>query len=247
MKKIAVIPARYESTRFPGKPLADIHGKPMIWWVQNEARKVKQFDDVIVAADNEKVIEACNKYGMNAIMTSSEHKTHVERLHEVSQKIKADFYVCVCGDEPLTKHETMEQILPGNNENPNKFFVSSLMREFDDPAEALDPSNIKVVANEKNECLLLTRSMVPFPYKSLSFKFKKLVGIECYTRPALEFFANQPVGVLEKIEDVTLLRYVENFKPLRLVMTDAHQLGVDTPKDLERVKEILQCEGFDEK
>ena len=238
MKIVGIIPARYASTRFPGKPLADICGKPMIWWVYQQAAQASEFDRVIVATDDNRIMDACEKYGIDAIRTSTEHPTHIHRLHEVSQKVDSDLYVCICGDEPLTKMQTMVKVIPQDCQS--NFFMQTLMREFSDPAEALDPSNIKVVANAQNDCLLLTRSMAPFPYKSLSYKFKKLVGIECYSRSALEFFVEQPVGFLEKIEDIALLRFVENHKPITLVPTTEHQLGVDTPKDLERVREIMQ-------
>jgi len=239
MKVIGIIPARYASTRFPGKPLADICGKPMIWWVYQHAKKVSGFSDVIVATDDERIMAVCEELEIEAMMTSVDHQTHIHRLHEISQKVNSDLYVCVCGDEPLTKSETMVNVIPQDHQS--NFVMRTLMREFDDPVEALDPSNIKVIANAQNDCLLLTRSMVPFPYKSISYKFKKLVGIECYSRSALEFFVEQPVGFLEKTEDIALLRFIENHKPIQLVPTSEHQLGVDTPKDLERVREIIQC------
>jgi len=238
MKIVGVIPARYASSRFPGKPLADIHGKPMIWWVYQQALQVKEFNSVVVATDDKRIIDACEKYEIDSIMTSANHQTHINRLHEVSQKIDSDLYVCVCGDEPLTKHETMIKVIP--QEDQGDFVMRTLMREFSDPAEVLDPSNIKVVANTQNDCMLLTRSMVPFPYKSLSYKFKKLVGIECYSRSALNFFVEQQVGFLEKIEDIALLRFIENHKPIQLVPIVEHQLGVDTPKDLEYVRDIIR-------
>ena len=238
MKVIGIIPARYQSTRLEGKPLADICGKPMIWWVYRQAAQAKEFDRIVVATDDRRIMDACEKCEIEAVMTSANHHTHINRLHEVSQNIDADLYVCVCGDEPLTKMQTIIKVIP--QEDQSGFFMQTLMREFSDPAEALDPSNIKVVANAQNDCLLLTRSMAPFPYKSLSYKFKKLVGIECYSRSALEFFVEHPVGFLEKIEDIALLRFVENHKPVKLVLTSEHQLGVDTPKDLERVREIMQ-------
>jgi 3-deoxy-manno-octulosonate cytidylyltransferase (CMP-KDO synthetase) len=240
MKVVGVVPTRYASTRFPGKPLADIYGKPMVWWVYQQALKVSAFEHIVVATDDDRVAEVCKQYRMECLITSAEHKTHVDRLQEVSQKVQSDLYVCVCGDEPLTKAKTISLVLPNENEVTDDFVMRTLIREFNDPAEALDPSNIKVVANAQNECLLLTRSMTPFPYKSLSYKFKKLVGMECYSRSALEFFVNQPIGLLEQIEDITLLRFVENLKPIKLIMSNAHQLGVDTPKDLDRVRLIMR-------
>lgn len=238
MKTVCVIPARYASTRIPGKVLADICGRPMVWWVHRQAKEVKEFEKVIVAADDIRTMDICKKYGIEAIMTSPNHEKHIDRLHEVSQKIKADLYVCVCCDEPLVKPETISKVIP--RDYSGGFFVQTLIREFDDPAEALDPSKMKVVANAKNECLLITRSMAPFPYKSISFKFLKLIGIECFSRSALDFFVNRPTGFLEGIEEITLLRYIENHKPVNLVLTTENQIGVDTPKDLEKVREIIR-------
>lgn len=241
--KIGVIPARYASSRLPGKPLADICGKPMIWWVYQQALKVRGLDGLCVAVDDERVLKVCEQYSMNALMTSDKHDKHVNRIHEVSQVIPADYYVVVCGDEPLIKPEMIEMVFPSEHDASKEYVVRSLMREMNDPVETADPSNIKVVVDLNNDCLLLTRSIVPFPYKSIDFKIKKLVGIECFNRGALDFFSNHPVSTLEKIEDITLLRFVENRIPVHLIMTDAHQLGVDTPSDLEKVREIIKISG----
>lgn len=239
MKIVGVIPARYASTRLPGKPLADICGKPMLWWVYQQASQVRNLDKVVVATDDERIAAACASYGIEAMMTSDSHPTHIHRLHEVSHMIDSDLYVCVCGDEPLTKAKTIAEVIP-KEPQCDGFMMRTLMREFTDPVEALDPSNIKVVVNAQNECLLLTRSMAPFPYKSKSYCFNKLVGIECYSRSAIDYFVETPAGPLEGIEDITLLRYIENKKRIQLVPTSAYQLGVDTQKDLDYVREVIQ-------
>jgi 3-deoxy-manno-octulosonate cytidylyltransferase (CMP-KDO synthetase) len=239
MNIIGIIPARYASSRLPGKPLADICGQPMIWWVYQQAVKVKEFSQLMVATDNELVREACEKHGMKVVMTREDHERHLDRVHEVAERIPADYYVVVCGDEPLMQAETIRLVLPEAEDEQREYVVRSLMRDFDDPAEALDPSNIKAVVTAAGDCLLLTRSLAPYPYKTTDFKFKKLVGIECFNRKALGFFAAQPMGRLEKIEDVTLLRFIEHQVPVRLIMTEAYQLGVDTPNDLERVVSLI--------
>jgi 3-deoxy-manno-octulosonate cytidylyltransferase (CMP-KDO synthetase) len=175
-------------------------------------------------------------------MTSAEHKTHINRIHEVSDAVKADLYTVICGDEPLTNPDTVSLVLPKAGEMTEKtdgFVLRMLMREFHDPVEAADPSNIKAVVNDRDECLLLTRAIAPHPYKTLDYTLKKLVGIECYSKEALNFFVSTPVGSIERIEDIALLRYIENHKLMKLVMTKDHQLGVDTPKDLDRVCEII--------
>jgi 3-deoxy-manno-octulosonate cytidylyltransferase (CMP-KDO synthetase) len=113
------------------------------------------------------------------------------------------------------------------------------MRDFDDPVEAYDTASMKAAVNKKNECIFLSRSIIPFPYKTVNYTLKRLVGIECYNKKALDFFAHTETGVLEKIEDITLLRYLEHHIPVQLVMTEARQIGVDTEKNLEMVRAII--------
>ena len=138
MKILGIIPARYASTRLPGKPLADICGKPMIWWVYNQAKKVKNIDDIYVAVDNKKVYDVCNEYNMNVIMTNSNHPSHVHRLYECATKIDADAYICICGDEPIIEPEVIEKIVPKKTVSRDELYISGLMRYFSDPVEAID-------------------------------------------------------------------------------------------------------------
>ena len=237
MNYIAIIPARYSSTRFPGKPLADICGKPMIWWVYNQVSKVKQFDAVYVAIDDERIKIVCEKYGMNYLMTRNDHPEHISRIHEVSEKIKADIYVCVNGDEPLISPEVIEQALPLGEENI--VFFSGATRKLTDPAESIDPANIKLALNERYECIYISRTPVPYPKGTLMFNYYKYVGIECFSKEALDFFVASPQGRLEKIEDIDHLRFLENHKPLKFKEVDSESISVDTPKDLEKVRMLL--------
>ncbi|MDR1206469.1 MAG: 3-deoxy-manno-octulosonate cytidylyltransferase [Peptococcaceae bacterium] len=241
MKTIAVIPARYESSRIPGKPLADICGKPMLWRVYQQTIKAKGLSDVICAVDDDRVMAVCRQYGLNAVMTSDKHPKHVDRVHEVSDKIKADFYAVVCGDEPLVEPESIEAIIPpGDSWLEHEYVVRSLMRDFDDPVEAYDSASMKCAVNAEGRCVFISRSMIPLPYKTVDFTLKRLVGIECYNKNALDFFVNTPAGALEQIEDITLLRYLEYFVPVHLVNTTVRQIGVDTPKNLEMVRAMIK-------
>ena len=171
MKILGVIPARYQSSRYPGKPLADLFGKPMIWWVYNQVVKVKAFNKVVVATDDNRIKDACEGYGIPVVMTMDNHPTHVHRIHEVSEKIESDFYVVVCGDEPLISVEAIEAALPSKGSDVDNFYVGGLCRYMNDPAEVIDPANIKVVTNENDECILLSRAAIPFPYKTILFKY----------------------------------------------------------------------------
>ncbi|GHV07013.1 3-deoxy-manno-octulosonate cytidylyltransferase [Clostridia bacterium] len=237
-KTLGIIPARYKSSRIPGKPLADICGRPMLWWTYQKALEVKGLTDVICAVDDERVMEACKAYNMNAVMTNPEHSTHVHRVHEVAEAVPADFYAVICGDEPLTESAAVEQVLPKFDES-GEYVVRSLMRNFDDPVEAYDSASMKVAVNSSNRCVFISRSIIPYPYKSVNYALKRLVGIECYNKKALDFFVSTPIGVLEAIESITLLRYLEHFIPVQLIHTTARQIGVDTPKNLEIVRNII--------
>lgn len=242
MKVIAIIPARYGSSRFPGKPLSDICGKPMIWWVYNQVRKAKKITDVIVATDDTRIEAACKQYDINCIMTSSRHKTSTERLNEVAQSVPSDLYIAVNGDEPLIDPDLIDAIVPSAMPDSD-FFVSNLMSPIDNPVEALDSSNIKIVTDEDDYALLYSRSMIPYPKSSLEYQFYKHVGVILYTKSALEFFANTPKGKFEKIEDINELRFLEHGKRIKMVRVNAHSLSVDTPMDLERIRTIIKNRG----
>jgi len=213
----------------------------MIWWVYQNAKSVTGFDRVVVALDDERVERVCEGLGMEYVMTSPDHKRHLDRLHEVSEKYAYDYYVSVCGDEPLTTPEAISQVLPDGQDVSDAPYVLSLMRELQDPPETNDPSNIKVVTSCSGRCLIMTRSPVPFPYVSSRYSYKKLVGIECFNKAALDFFVSTEMAPCEQAEDITLMRFIENDVPVILLHTDEYQLGVDTVNDLEKVRTILSA------
>lgn len=236
MKIIGAIPARYGSSRFPGKPLQDICGKPMLWWVYQQASKVEEFDQVVVATDDRRIADLCEKYGMNYVMTG-EHSTHIARIHEVSTKIDADYYVNINGDEPLIEKETIQAIIPKEASDQPKVF--GLMKILRDPVELIDPTNIKVAANRDGVALYISRAPIPHPYKTILFEYKKAIGVECWNKAALELFVNSEPGVMEQIEDLVALRFFENGVPMHYTLVESNSLSVDTPKDLEKVRKLV--------
>ncbi len=246
MKVIGVIPARYQSSRLPGKPLADICGKPMVWWVYQQAKKVEQLEEVYVATDDERIGSVCKQQDIPYVMTSKDNPTHLNRIYEVSGKIDADLYTVICGDEPLIKSEVIGAVIPESIDG-QRYVARALMRQFTDPAEVVDPGNIKIAANDNGECIFLSRSPIPFPYKTVLFSYRKIVGIECYNKAALEFFVNTPAGRLERIEDIAILRFMENGIRMHFTLVDSNALSVDTQNDLEKVRLLigqrLQAEG----
>jgi 3-deoxy-manno-octulosonate cytidylyltransferase (CMP-KDO synthetase) len=239
MKIIAVIPARYASTRFPGKPLADLCGKPMIWWVYNQVKKVSRIDEVYVATDDERIADVCNNYGFSVIMTSANHNTSTERVNEVAEKVDADIYICINGDEPLISPKVIEAIIP---ESADNFYAANLMTAINESSEVIDNTNIKVVTDSCGFALFMSRSPIPYPKASLKYKYYKHLGVLAYTKEALDFVANTPKGFNERIEDINELRFIENQKQLYMVEVDASSISVDTPKDLIEVREIMQKE-----
>jgi len=235
---LGVIPARYGSSRLPGKPLSDIMGKPMIWWTYERARVAKGISDLIIATDDARIVDVCEKYNMKVMLTKN-HKTHIDRIQEVSDCIDSDLYLVICGDEPLIEPENIEMLIP--QETPHeKYYVGSSMRKISSPSELMDPGNIKIEINSKNECIMMSRSPIPFPYKTVLFDYLKLVGVECYNKGALDLFVSKDAGIIEKIEDITLTRFIENGVLPKMTMLPTSSLSVDTEKDLEKVRLIMK-------
>jgi 3-deoxy-manno-octulosonate cytidylyltransferase (CMP-KDO synthetase) len=239
MKIIGVIPARYNSSRLPGKPLVDISGKPMIWWVYNQAKKVKELDEIYVATDDYRIVEVCETFDIKYIMTSSDHPNHIYRVHEVSTKIDADYYVCINGDEPIIEPNVISEIIPGSEILGEEFVVLGLMREFTEPGEVIDFANLKVVTNRVGHAIYLSRSPVPYPKGTLLFKYKKYVGVECFNKNALNFYVETAPGEIELIEDIDHLRFLENGISINFKLVNSSSLSVDTVKDLDKVRIIL--------
>lgn len=245
MKKlrcIGVIPSRYGSTRFPAKPLSDICGKPMVWYVYHQAKKVKSLEDVVVATDDRRIAQVCEKYNMNYIMTSDKHKTPNDRVHEVSTKIDADIYVCINGDEPLIEPEVIEKSLPDENDAEDlEYYYSNVITTINNPVEVVDPTNIKAVANAKGDAMWASRSPIPYPKGNMQFEYKKIVGIAAFSKKALQFYVDTPRSQVECTEELDLYRFLENGKKVKLKEIECHTLSVDTPKDLEKVREVIKA------
>ncbi len=238
MKIIGVIPARFKSSRFEGKPLADICGKPMIWWVYNQAIKVEEFDAVYVATDDERIRNACEKLDINVIMTSEEHKTGTDRIGEVARKIPADLYVNIQGDEPMIESETIyEAIKPFFNNH--ELQVSNLMTEIHNPVDIVNCTIPKVITNREGIGIYLTRSAAPYPKGKIDYSYYKQVCVYGFKPEALEFYCNSPRGKIESIEDIEILRFIESGYKVQFIEVNSDTVAVDTKKDLEKVREIL--------
>lgn len=240
MKVIGVIPARYSSSRLPGKPLADICGKPMVWWVYQQVKRVKEFEKIYIATDDMRIKKVCEEFGMPVLMTGKNTPNHIHRIWEVTELVVADYYVSINGDEPLINPDNIRQVLstiPQNNIDVP--FFGSVYRELTDPAETMDIANVKIVLGAEGQCLYQSRNPIPSTKGSLEFKYKKAIGIECFNKKALDFFVNTPMGTMEKIEDIDHLRFLENGVPIYYTKIESESLSVDTKNDLERVRNII--------
>lgn len=242
MKIIGVIPARYKSSRFPGKPLQDICGRPMIWWVYQNCCKVALFTDVYVATDSERIQEICQKYGLKVIMTSEDCLTGTDRCAEAVRDMEADIVVNIQGDEPLLESETIAKAIEPLLKD-DKLQVTNLMTRINDPVDLINITVPKVIVNEAGIGIYLTRAVAPYPKGSLEVEYYKQVCVYAFRPSALQFFWNygQKYGKAknEKIEDIEILRLIENGYHVQYVEVESDTVAVDTPKDLERVREIM--------
>jgi 3-deoxy-manno-octulosonate cytidylyltransferase (CMP-KDO synthetase) len=238
MKTIGVIPARYASTRFPGKPLADICGKPMLWWVYQQARKVRELNEVYVATDSEQISAVCEKYNIPFIMTSAEHQTPTDRIAEVATKTDGDIYSIIMGDEPLINSEIIRCTLPQPN-NDTELYVAAAVFKMDKLTEVTDTDRQKVVFNANGEILWISRSPIPYPKGTTDFDYYKQSGAFSISKKALQLFSDTLRGELEKAEENDLLRFLENHIKVFARIAQGETRSVDTPKDLEFVRKII--------
>jgi 3-deoxy-manno-octulosonate cytidylyltransferase (CMP-KDO synthetase) len=253
MKATAVIPARYGSTRFEGKPLADILGKPMIQWVYEGLRQSKLIDEVIIATDDQRILEAVQSFGGKGVMTSPDHTTGTDRVAEVARKLRSEIIVNVQGDEPLIKGPIIDKAI-----RPllidETIPMSTLVTQIDEVKDWLNPHIVKVVTNQKGFALYFSRSPIPFPRdlnidrlethpfgtkKPLPKNVFKHIGVYVFRRKFLLSFSKMKPTPLEKLEKLEQLRVLENGYQIKVTSTDYEPLHVETPEDLQKVVTFL--------
>lgn len=238
MKAVCVIPARYASTRLPGKPLKLIAGKPMIERVYEQAKKAKTLCDVIVATDDIRVFDAVKKFGGKVAMTRTDHKSGTDRLAEVAQNYQdADIVINVQGDEPMIPPEIIDALV--NVFLDNKDLQMATMKCPMQEEEYNDPAAVKVVTDLNGYALYFTRSLAPYPRNKENLKVYKHVGIYAYRRDFLLRFAKLQQTPLELTESLEQLRALENGIKIKVLESDFRGVGVDTPEDLIKINEIF--------
>lgn len=239
MKVIGVIPARYQSSRFPGKPLANICGKPMIWWVYQQCLKVNKLDKIYIATDDERIKKTCEKFSMNVIMTSSDHQTGSDRVGEVAAKIEGDLFINIQGDEPLIDPREIEEVIDIFEDESVEF--GSLRIEITDPEEIAAYSTVKVVVDRNSDALYFSRNVIPSNKKDgpIARVFRH-VGIYAYKKEFLLKFVSMPQTELELGEGIEPLRAMENGYKIRVRETKYTSIGVDYPEHIKLVEDIIK-------
>ena len=239
MKIIGVIPARYQSSRFPGKPLADILGKPMIWWVYQQCLKVQELNEVYVATDDERIFNACTNLGIRVIMTSDQHHSGTDRVGEVASKVEGDLFINIQGDEPLIEPQMIRDII-GIFADESVYY-GSLRKQITDEAEIQAPSTVKVVVDKNEDALYFSRSVIPSNIKDGKLaRVYRHVGIYAYKRDFLMTFIQLPPAELEAGEGLEQLRALENGYKLRVHETQFDSIGVDLPEHIAMVEQAIR-------
>lgn len=238
MKFACVIPARYASTRLPGKPLADIAGKPMIQRVYEQVAKAKKPALVIVATDDQRVFDKVESFGGMALMTQPNHPTGTDRLAEVaSHHQDVDVIINVQGDEPLIDADVIDQLADLFLEDADLQMATVASPLLEDEYD--EPSAVKVICNKQGNAMYFSRSLIPYPRHAFINPPMKHVGIYAYRRQFLLDYAKMDPTPAEETESLEQLRALENGYAIRVIKTDKRFVGVDTPEDLERVNAIF--------
>lgn len=210
----------------------------MIWWVYNEASKVKEIDELYVATDDERITEECRKYNMKYIMTSKEHKNGTERAIEVSKSINGDYYLVIMGDEPLIRAKDIEEFLTEVKQD-KEFDAYMLGTTFKRPVDVVNDTTIKLAVSN-NRVIFMSRAEIPYPKERIDFDYYKNVGLYIFSKEIFEFYDKTPMGMIESVEGIEMLRLLENGKVVKVKLTEENILSVDTAKDLRRINEIIE-------
>ncbi len=242
MKIIAVIPARYASTRFPAKLLQDLGGKTVILRTYEAAKNTQLFDDVFVVTDSDLIYNNIISHGGKAIMSIKEHESGSDRIAEAVSNLDVDIVVNVQGDEPFINAEPLAKVIEVfKNDADKKVDLASLMREINDESEINNPNNVKVVVDQNGFALYFSRSVIPYPRdENASVRYFQHIGIYAFRKQALLDFSSLPMKSLEISEKLEQLRYLEYGKRIKMVETTHIGIGIDTIEDLEKARLLFK-------
>ena len=268
LKAIAIIPARYDSVRLPGKPLLEIGGKPMICWVVERALAAGNVERAIVATDDQRVFRAVMAAGYEAVMTRADHSSGTDRIAEVAASLEdAEVIVNVQGDEPLISPQTIERAVDELVRDTEKgrfaeeqIGIVTTWEPMNTADEVLNPAVVKIVLDEQERAIYFSRSPVPYPRDAITKHgtleaalqkepacltgFRKHTGMYVYRREVLLEFAKWPQTALERLESLEQLRAMENGVRIKAIKASSSSIGVDTAEDLQRVRALVEAEEF---
>ncbi len=237
-----IIPARYGSTRFPGKPLAEIHGKPMFWHVYHRVQQCPDLSAVYLATDDERIAEAAKRLNVEVIWTRPDHQSGTDRVFEAAKQLalpENDVVINIQGDEPILNPLLLSEVIRPFTDP--EVLVTTPVRAMH-PESAKSPDRVKAVFSAKHKALYFSRAPVPFSRDSIPAQFYGHIGLYAFRMQALARFVGMPPGRLEKIEKLEQLRLLENNVPIHVVITEHESLSVDRPEDLAAVSRYLETQ-----
>jgi 3-deoxy-manno-octulosonate cytidylyltransferase (CMP-KDO synthetase) len=236
---LVVIPARFGSTRFPGKPLALLGGRPLIEHVYRRAERANGVEEVIVATDDERIVRAVEGFGGKGVLTDPGHRSGSDRVGEVARGVESDVVVNVQGDEPFLDSAVIEEVIrPFREEDPPH--LATAARPLESEEEYMDPGTVKVVVNRKGDALYFSRSPIPHGWSPTEGSALGHIGIYAFSRDSLLRFVSLPRGELEQREDLEQLRALENGMRIAVARVDGFRgIGIDRPEDLVRAQKML--------
>jgi 3-deoxy-manno-octulosonate cytidylyltransferase (CMP-KDO synthetase) len=240
---LAVIPARYASVRFPGKPLAAIAGQPMIQRVVERVRQAQRVTRVVVATEDERIKSAVESFGGEALLTRPDHRTGTDRVAEVAAHLPATIYVNVQGDEPLIDPATIDAVV-GEMLDDESIQLATPCTAIDEANDIMDPNVVKVARDFDGNSLYFSRAPIPWvrdTTEKIAVRHWKHIGLYAFRRDALLEFPTLPPGELERVEQLEQLRWLENGFRIRVVESDYDAVSVDVPADVERVEKLLRA------
>jgi len=238
MKKVALIPARYDATRFPGKLMQKLGKKTVILQTHDATVATELFDHVIVVTDSEVILKEISSHGGQAVMSKKEHESGSDRIAEAVVDMDVDIIVNVQGDTPFIKKEPLQKLLDQFDDPSVQ--VASLMQVLKEQHEIDDPNFVKVAVDQNMDSLFFSRSVIPYPRdKQTAITYYEHIGVYAFRKKALIDFTTWPITPLEAAEKIECLRYLEHGIPLRMVIVDYMGIEIDTPEDLKRAVKLL--------
>jgi 3-deoxy-D-manno-octulosonate cytidylyltransferase len=244
LKIVGIIPARHKSSRFEGKPLCMINNIPMIKRTYEQAKKSALLDDLVVATESEKIKEYCENENIPVIMTSDLCLTGTDRLAEVAQSINADLYVNIQGDEPVIDPKSIDEVVSEYKKYTDEYIAYNLYKIIDDNDEVNTNTIIKVITNEKDELMYMSRLGVPFNKSDMIPKHKKQICVYGFTKKALEVFSSRNKTINEQYEDIEILRFIDMGYKVKMKETHVDSIAVDVPDDIKKVERFLEERGL---